>query len=110
MRVDDRQRKKSQKRRRGQRQQDGFIENPTPGTLISKQITKSNDGREFFLCAQNVTQGCLNATKYIMIHNESELFGPSDIHDLTHKMCYSYYNWPGAIRVPAPLQYADKLG
>ena len=31
------------------------------------------------------------------------------IHEMTYNLCYGYYNWSGAVRVPAPLQYASKL-
>jgi len=85
------------------------IVNPSPGTCISRGITEENDDKEFFLCAQKVNEGCLNATKYHIIHNDSEVLTTSMIHEMTYNLCYGYYNWSGAIRVPAPLQYAWKL-
>ena len=29
--------------------------------------------------------------------------------ELTYNQTYSYYNWTGSVRVPAALQYANKL-
>jgi hypothetical protein len=29
--------------------------------------------------------------------------------ELTYNQCYAYFNWPGAVRVPAVLQNANKL-
>lgn len=29
--------------------------------------------------------------------------------ELTYNQCYGYYNWTGAVRVPACLQYANKF-
>jgi hypothetical protein len=31
------------------------------------------------------------------------------IAELTYNQCYCYYNWTGGVRVPASLQYANKL-
>lgn len=31
------------------------------------------------------------------------------IQELVYVLCFSYMNWSGAIRVPAPCQYAHKL-
>jgi aubergine-like protein len=31
------------------------------------------------------------------------------IAELTYNQCYCYFNWTGAVRVPATLQYANKL-
>ena len=29
---------------------------------------------------------------------------------LAYKLTHLYFNWPGTVRVPAPCQYAHKLG
>ena len=31
------------------------------------------------------------------------------IQKLAYKLTHMYYNWPGTVRVPAPVQYAHKL-
>ena len=31
------------------------------------------------------------------------------VHELTFKLTHLYYNLPGTVRVPAPVQYAHKL-
>merc|ERR1712110_390143 len=83
-------------------------ENPNPGTITSSDVTSNNF--EFFLVAQNVTCGTVTGTKFFVIHNENTGLTQDQFWCLTHNQCYNYYNWPGAIRVPAPCFYAHKLG
>ena len=33
----------------------------------------------------------------------------SDVQKLAYKLTHMYFNWPGTVRVPAPVQYAHKL-
>lgn len=63
---------------------------------------------DFFLVAQNVRQGTVTPTHYIVIHDTANL-KPDHVQRLSFKLCHLYYNWPGTIRVPAPCQYAHKL-
>ena len=32
-----------------------------------------------------------------------------EVQQLTYKLCYTYYNVAGSIKVPAPIQYAHRL-
>ena len=80
--------------------------NPPSGTLVMEGVTSRN--YDFYLCAQKVTQGTCTPTHYTVVCNESTL--PEDIlAKLTYYQCFGYYNWMGAIRVPACVQYASKL-
>jgi len=31
------------------------------------------------------------------------------LQNVTHRLCFMYFNWPGAIRVPSPVMYSHKL-
>lgn len=84
-------------------------ENPSPGTIISSDVT-DNRYFQFFLVAQNVTCGTVTGTKFFVICDDNTELSQDMFWKLTHNQCYNYYNWPGAIRVPAPCFYAHKLG
>ncbi|EGI70106.1 PREDICTED: protein argonaute-3 [Acromyrmex echinatior] len=83
------------------------LDNPAPGTIVDSCITKRNY-YDFFLVPQNVRQGTVTPTHYIVIHDSSNI-ETDHMQRLTYKLCHLYYNWPGTIRVPAPCQYAHKL-
>ena len=44
-----------------------------------------------------------------MIVYDSTGRDPAQIQSLTYKLCYTYYNVAGSIKVPAPIQYAHRL-
>lgn len=82
------------------------ISNPQSGTIVSAQIIKSS--MEFFMIAQNVTEGTANPTRYQVILNECGY--PLDVlHNITYFQAFNYYGWSGAVKVPAVCQYAHKL-
>lgn len=61
---------------------------------------------------QKVSEGTVNPTHYTIIHEPLERraaeIGVDNAFDLLQPLAYnltfSYFNWPGAIRVPAPCQ------
>ncbi len=80
--------------------------NPAPGTLIDNTIVSKD--YDFYLIAQNVTRGTATPTHYKVIFDNSGL--PAEIlQELIYSQCFAYMNWTGAIRIPAPCQYAHKL-
>lgn len=82
------------------------IHNPRSGTIISTQIVKS--AMEFFMTAQNVTEGTANPTRYQIILNECG-YTSDALHLITFYQAFGYYGWSGAVKVPAVCQYAHKL-
>lgn len=83
------------------------LDNPGPGTVLDHTITRK-DWYDFFLISQHVRQGTVTPTRYIIVHDKSEL-KPDYMQRLSYKLTHLYYNWPGTVRVPAPCQYAHKL-
>lgn len=80
--------------------------NPPSGTWISDTVV-SKTNYDFFLCAQNVTQGTTTPTHYTFVYDSLKL--PEDkLAALTYYQCFNYFNWTGAIRVPVCAQYAHK--
>lgn len=92
-------------------QQNGEIINPPAGTLIDKGLVENSDSDQqfdFYLSPQNVTQGTVTPTHFFVAFNDSKLKKVT-IEKLTHDLCYCYFNWAGAIKVPAPCMYAHKI-
>jgi aubergine-like protein len=85
----------------------GTITNPPLGTLVDSKVTEKN-GYDFYILPANATQGSMTPTHFFVIYDDSG-YNCDEIQTLSYKMCFSYYNWSGSIRVPAPCQYAHKL-
>ena len=82
------------------------IRNPPSGTLVCDEVVSKNF--DFFLCAQNVTEGTCTPTHYNVVYNTSSIT-EDEIEKFTYHQCFNYFNWSGAIRVPACVKYADLL-
>ena len=80
--------------------------NPMSGTIVNTGIVQNN--LEFFMVAQKVTSGTANPTRYQVLVNECG-YGPSVLEGMTFFQAFGYYNWTGAVKVPAVCQYAHKL-
>ena len=85
----------------------GSVVNPPLGTLIDTKVVEKN-AYEFYVLPAKANQGSMTPTHFYVIYDDSG--HPCDeIQNMSYRMCYSYYNWSGSIRVPAPCQYAHKL-
>lgn len=81
--------------------------NPDPGSVITEELS-IDDRFDFHLVAQKVTQGTATPTHYIVGYDSSKM-PQEDLMEFTYHQCYNYYNWQGAVKVPATLQCANKL-
>lgn len=80
------------------------ISNPAPGTLV----TELADPGSFYLIAHAAKQGVAAPTLYRTVYSTRPVDVKSLI-SLTYGLCHMYYNWTGAIKVPAPCMLAHKL-
>ena len=55
-----------------------------------------------------VTQGAVKPTHFYVAENTSKI-SKDAILNFTYALCFSYYNWPDSIKVPAPCMLADKV-
>ena len=101
-RLYDSERGRSQERAKGAES----LGNPKSGTVVGKGISRY--GFDFHMSPHNVTEGTCTPTQFNVIHNTTNLT-EEEIWTLTFESCFGYFNWAGAVRVPAPLQYANKL-
>lgn len=91
-----------------QRSPNNGASNPEPGTVIDNTVTL-RERYEFFLLSQKTGQGTASPTNYNIIYDTTELT-PIKIQTWTFIHTHLYYNWCGTTRIPAVLQYANKLG
>lgn len=82
--------------------------NPQPGTVVDNGITLQ-ERYEFFLVSQKCGQGTVSPTNYNILYDTSEM-NVERIQQWTFIHTHLYYNWYGTTRIPAVLQYANKLG
>lgn len=80
--------------------------NPTSGTIVDTGIVQN--ALEFFMIAQNVNSGTANPTRYQVLLNECG-YSCDVLEAMTYFQTFGYYNWTGAVKVPAVCQYAHKL-
>lgn len=81
--------------------------NAPAGTVVDDVVT--NPARyDFFLVSQGGGKGTIAPSAYSIISDTSG-WGPDKIQRMTYKLTQMYYNFAGAVKVPAPCQYAHKL-
>jgi len=85
--------------------QKGTIQNLPPGVVVETAVVASHFN--FYLTSHH-GGGTLTPTHYNVVFDDSGW--TSDIlENLTNCLCFDYYNWTGAIRVPAPCMYARRM-
>eukprot|EP00347_Sterkiella_histriomuscorum_P022394 403330644 len=83
------------------------LTNPLPGTIVDSGIV-NKETYDFFLVSQVARVGVVSPTHYTVVY-DSIKEDAAKIQLLTYKLCYTYYNVSGSIKVPAPVQYAHRL-
>ena len=85
----------------------GRLNNPQPGTILDNSIT-GESSYDFYLISQATRQGVPTPTHYTVLLDEIKA-PASDVYNLTYKLCYTFYNYSGSVKIPSPVKYADKL-
>lgn len=83
----------------------GATRNTPPGVVVESSVVASH--YNFYLTAHS-GDGTLTPTHYNVVFDDSG-WGADLLEGLTNCLCLDYYNWTGAVRVPAPCMYARKL-
>ena len=84
----------------------GGYKNIPMGTVIDKDVI-SPDLFEFYLQCPDVDRGCASPVHFLCVFNNNEDMTINDYEDISYKQSFYYWNWPGPIRVPAALKYAE---
>ena len=83
------------------------FQNPEPGSIIFEELSEGY--KEFHLASASVREGTCTPVSFKIAYETHENFPLEAIADLTYNQTYGYFNWTGSVRVPAPLQNANKL-
>ena len=79
--------------------------NPGNGTVIDTDVVNP-DHFEFYLQPQFVNQGTATPVQYHCLYDTMGI--PLEVlENITYKQTYYYWNWPGPIREPAALKFAE---
>ena len=87
--------------------------NPSSGMVIDETITDSRK-YEFYIQPQFVNLGTATPCHFQVMYydqdseNEQNKMTLYDIERLTYNCCYYYWNWSGAVRLPAIVKLASK--
>ena len=79
--------------------------NPGNGTVVDEQVVHP-DHFEFYLQPQYVNQGTATPVQYHCLYDTIKIPLES-LENITYKQTYYYWNWPGPIREPAALKFAE---
>ena len=82
--------------------------NPAPGHVVEAAVT-ATDRYEFFLIPHAGPVGVQGPVRYEVIanHGLEESVDPKDLYDLTYGLSFGFFNFHAAIKLPAPLMYAQ---
>ncbi|XP_011303319.1 protein aubergine-like [Fopius arisanus] len=83
-------------------------ENPPLGTVVDSVITQPTRN-DFYLVSHVSKENSLTPTYYNVVHNSARL-SLEKIQIISYRLTHMYFTNSHTIRVPAPLQYAYKLG
>jgi len=84
------------------------VDNPESGVVVDHTVTRRNF-KDFFLVPQNVNQGTVTPTHFVNLFESGNFLSPDLVQKLSYHLTHMYFNWPGTVRVPAPVQYAHKM-
>jgi len=84
------------------------VDNPEAGIVVDHTVTRRNF-QDFFLVPQNVNQGTVTPTHFVNLFTSGNALSPDIVQKLSYHLTHMYFNWPGTVRVPAPVQYAHKM-
>ena len=80
-------------------------ENPQSGTVIDTEVIAPND-YQFYLQPQYVNQGTATPVEYHVLYSTINM-PIEDLEKITFYQTFYYWNWPGPIREPAALKFAE---
>ena len=88
-----------------ERSNEGY-RNIKTGTVIDKAVT-SPDVFEFYLQCPVVNKGTGSPVHFICLYNNNEELTINDFEEITYRQSFYYWNFPGPIRIPAALKFAE---
>lgn len=80
--------------------------NPGSGLCVDSVVTTSGY-EEFYIQPQFVNQGTATPTRFTILHNDCNVLNKRDVEKVSYYMCFYYWNWSGAIRIPSVLKFSE---
>ena len=84
--------------------------NVVPGTVLTEGISRPAEavGQEYFLISSSQRMGFTSPARYTVLHDSTgePLY---KLHQLSYKLCHSYFNIANSVKSPSPILYARKL-
>lgn len=84
-----------------------FMKNPAPGTVLDHTIS-SKEHVDFYMVCTETRQGVPTPSHFTIIANDNPNVKIEEIMRLCFKLCYSFYNFSGPVKTPAPIKYAGR--
>ena len=81
--------------------------NPPPGTVLDHSMT-NDKSYDFYLVSQHTRVGVPTPSHYTVLYDTIQA-DPKDLMALTYKLCFTYFNFSGSVKIPSPVKYADKM-
>ena len=78
--------------------------NPISGLCVDNSVTPG--AYEFFIQPQFVNMGTATPTKFQVLFDNTSM-SIEEIQEISYSLCYYYWNWAGAIRIPSVLKYSE---
>lgn len=89
----------------------GSINSAGPGMVIDHTITSKASYSNFYMVSQIARQGAASPSHYHILYSDEDLSKEkSNLIKLTYKLWYLYFHINSGIKLPAPIQYAERWG
>jgi len=82
--------------------------NPSPGTVVDSVATHPAQ-KDFYLVSLESRQGTVSPVHYKIHRNSMKTISADKLQSLAYMLSFTYFNWPGPIKVPSVCQYSHKL-
>lgn len=66
------------------------------------------DCYDFYLISQHTRVGVPTPSHYTVLYDDIKN-DPKQVMEFTYKLTYTYFNFSGSVKIPAPVKYADKM-
>ena len=89
----------------------GRLDTAGPGMVVEDTITSKGEYQNFFMVSQVSRQGAASPSHYYILYaDESLAKSKENLIKLSYKLWYLYFHINAGIKIPAPIQYAERCG
>ena len=75
--------------------------------MLDHTITGS-DTFDFYIVCTESRQGVPTPTHFTVLRNDVSNIKAEEIMQICFKLCHTFYNFSGSVKIPAPIKYADR--